>query len=153
MYTIDIGHNFETAHRLDSPDAPKKCVSIHGHSWWVTVTIEGETLDDDGMLVEFGAFKKAWRSWLDTHVDHHLVLRQGDPMIEAVRSVYPDSRLWILDESPTTEVIARRLWVEASLVLDAVRPPDMHVRVRRVHVQETRVNAASYEPPRQQASD
>jgi len=145
MYTIDIGHNFETAHRLDSPDAPTKCVSIHGHSWWVTVTLAGPTLDADGMLVEFGAFKKAWRGWLDANVDHHLVLRRGDPMIDAVLGVYPESRLWVLDESPTTEVIARILFEEAERVLATVRPSGMDVRVRRVHVQETRVNAASYE--------
>ena len=142
-YEVEIRHNFETAHRLVGPDAPPKCVSIHGHSWWVTVTLAGPALDARGMLVEFGAFKKAWRGYLDSHVDHHLVLKRDDPMAEAVRGVYPESRLLLLDASPTTEVLARFLWERAEEILAGV-DAGVDVRVARVHVQETSVNAAAY---------
>lgn len=145
MYAIEIRHNFETAHRLSDPDSPRKCMSIHGHSWWVTVTMEARSLSDGDMLVEFGAFKKAWRGYLDGRVDHHLVLRRDDPMAGAVRSVYPESRLLLLDRNPTTEVMAEFLFARAEEVLESVKDPALHVRVRRVHVQETSVNAAVYE--------
>lgn len=144
MYQIEIRHNFETAHRLLSPGSPVKCMSIHGHSWWVTVTIEGPSLDDNDLLVEFGGFKKAWRGFLDTQIDHHLVLHVHDPMAEAVRSVYPESRLLLLPANPTTEVLARWLHTEASRVLVEVLPHGVVARIGRVHVQETQVNAASF---------
>jgi len=147
MYTVDIRHNFETAHRLSDPGSPTKCMSIHGHSWWVRVTLAGEGLDEAGILIEFGAFKKAWRGWLDDHLDHHLVLRRGDPMAAAIRGVYPESRILELEHNPTTEVIAKMLFDRAVEILEQVRPPEQHVMVRRVHVQETRVNAAAYEVP------
>lgn len=147
MYTVEIQHNFETAHRLSDPGSPIKCMSIHGHSWLATVVIEGEELDQNGILVEFGAFKQQWRGWLDDHVDHHLVLRRGDPLAEAILAVYPRQRLLLLDENPTTEVIARVLYERATEILLAL-DPRVPARIRRVHVQETRVNGASFEPAR-----
>jgi 6-pyruvoyltetrahydropterin/6-carboxytetrahydropterin synthase len=149
MFQIEIRHNFETAHRLSTPGSPLKCMSIHGHSWWVTVTLEGPRLDEADLLVEFGAFKSAWRKWVDEHIDHHLVLRRGDPMVAAVRGVFPESRLLELDHNPTTEYLAEFLFQQAEKTL-ATMTESVHVpaRVTRVHIQETSVNAASYSAPR-----
>lgn len=143
LYRVEIRHNFETGHRLTGPDAPVKCVSIHGHSWWATVTLEGSTLDARAMLIEFGDFKKAWREYVDDHIDHHLVLQQGDPMAEAILGVYPESRLLLLDSPPTTEALSEFLWHRASEVLEKIKP-HVPIHVVSVHVQETMVNAASY---------
>lgn len=144
MFSVEIRHNFETAHRLTGDGAPEKCMSIHGHSWWVTATMEGDTLDALGILVEFGAFKRVWRDWLDNNLDHHLVLRNGDPMAAAIVSVYPQSRLLLLPHNPTTEVLAAWIFEQTAEILGRVAPPG--VRLRRVHVQETAVNAAAFEP-------
>ncbi len=143
MYRIEITHNFETAHRLSHPDAPTKCQSIHGHSWLATVTLAGPALDDRGMLVEFGAFKKAWRAFLDDHVDHHLAVRRDDPVAAAILSVQPDARILSLPEDPSTEFFARWIHDRTSDILAGL-DPDQRAHVERVHVQETRVNAASY---------
>ena len=146
MYQIEIGHNFETAHRLSHPDAPHKCQSIHGHSWWVVVTLAGPSLDDAGMLVEFGRFKKIWRGWLDQHVDHHLAVCEGDPVAAAILSVQPDARILSLPFDPTTEQLARWLWQRAAEALQQAAPHRDDLHVARVHLQETRVNAASFSP-------
>ncbi len=145
MHRISLSHNFETAHRLSHPDAPLKCQSIHGHSWWVTVTLEGDTLDEAGMLVEFGAFKRAWRALLDDELDHHLVLAQGDPMIEAILSVQPEARLRVLPFDPTTELLSRWIFARTEAVLATLPTGGVDARVARVHLHETRVNAAEYE--------
>ena len=145
MYKISIKHNFELAHRLADPSAPDKCRSIHGHSWWATVYIKGKELDDHGMLVEFGAFKKAWRGFLDDEVDHNLALIEGDPLAGAIRSVMPEARLLVLPFEPTTENIARWLFNRAQRILAEVAPEETErLRVCRVHVQETKVNAAEF---------
>ncbi|MEL6179064.1 MAG: 6-carboxytetrahydropterin synthase [Myxococcota bacterium] len=144
MHTISIRHNFETAHRLSSPNAPTKCQSIHGHSWWVELTIEGSQLDDNGMLIEFGALKRAWRHFLDQHLDHHLAVRQGDPVVAALREVMPDMRILELPFDPTTEALAHWLYQRAAAMVHDLNPS---LRVQRIHIQETAVNAASYAPP------
>lgn len=145
MYTIEIRHNFETAHRLSSPNSPRKCRSIHGHSWWARIELSGAALDAEGILVEFGAFKKAWRAFLDAELDHHLVLHRDDPMAAAVRGVDPEARLLLLDENPTTEVLARWLGERSVAILHAV-DPEGRARVSAIHLQETSVNAVRYVP-------
>lgn len=144
MFCISLRHNFETAHRLSHALAPKKCQSIHGHSWWVTAYIEGPELDEQGMLVEFGAFKRAWRAFLDDHLDHHLVVQRDDPVAAAILSVQPDARILKLDVDPTTEQLARWLHQETSRILADIPDVSEAARVRRIHVQETSVNAAEF---------
>lgn len=145
MYQIEITHNFETAHRLSAPDAPIKCQSIHGHSWWVSVTIEGPALDASGMLVEFGAFKRAWRGFLDDQVDHHLLTHEADPVAAAILAVQPDARLLRLPFQPTTEQLAAWLSDQAARILATLNAAP-GVRVALIHLQETRVNAARFIP-------
>lgn len=144
-WRIELGHNFEAAHRLSTEASPIKCQSIHGHSWWVRATIEGDGIDPDGILVEFGAFKKAFRGWLDDNLDHALLLAEGDPVVDALRAVVPDMRLFVLPANPTTEVIARVIFeVAERLLRDVLKVDPQWAWISEVHVQETRVNAASY---------
>ncbi len=144
MYTITLRHNMEMAHRLSHDDSPIKCQSIHGHSWWATVTIAGAAVDHAGMLVEFGAFKKAWRAFLDDHLDHHLVVRRGDPVALAIHEVQPDARIQWLDVDPTTENLAKWIFEQSQRILQEVAP-DKGVHIQRLHLKETEVNAAAYE--------
>ncbi len=147
MYQINITHNFETAHRLSAPGSPEKCMSIHGHSWNVTLTLEADALDALCMVVEFGALKSSFRRRIDDELDHFLLLQKGDPMAEAVRAVYPASRILEIDHSPTTERIAELLAGWATECLERLPGAAARVRVSQVHVQETRVNGATFIAP------
>lgn len=143
MYSVEIKHNFETAHRLSGDGAPEKCQSIHGHSWWVTVTLESEELDECGMVIEFGAFKKAWRGFLDSEIDHHLCVVEDDPLAEAIRGIMPEARILEVPFDPTTENLARWLHEQASTIIEGM---SANVKVGEIHLQETRVNAVKYRP-------
>lgn len=152
MIQIELSHEFQSAHRLNTPDAPAKCKSIHGHSWWVTVTIEGERLDENGMLVEFGAFKTALRTWIDKEVCHRLILKYDDPIIDALRAVDPHVRFVELDYPPTTEVIAKWIFERCEQLLhEDLDVAPSHARIQRVHIKETCLNAASYSRPTSRA--
>lgn len=148
-YSVSIRHNFETAHRLSHPDAPTKCQSIHGHSWWATVWIEGDTLDEGGMLVEFGALKRSWRALLDDELDHHLVVQRGDPVIDALKQLMPSMRIQVFDDDPTTEHMARWIFERTCQLLAQLEGTKKDLRVAKVHIQETAVNAAEYVVTRQ----
>ncbi|MEM1349130.1 MAG: 6-carboxytetrahydropterin synthase [Myxococcota bacterium] len=144
MFRVEITHNFETAHRLSHPDAPIKCQSIHGHSWWATVWMEGEALDEQDMLLEFGAFKRAWRGFLDGAVDHHLMVHEDDPVAQAILQVQPDARILKLERQPTTEYVAKWVAMRTEELLRQL-DPEGRCRLARVHIQETRVNAAVFD--------
>ena len=44
-----------------------------GETWLASVTLEGE-LDEQGMVCDFGIVKKKLREWLNTHIDHRLLI-------------------------------------------------------------------------------
>ncbi len=143
MYRLEIEHNAEAAHRFLQTQCSPKCRSIHGHSWRIILTLRAEKLNEEGMVIEFGQLKAAWRSWLDTNLDHSLMLHHADPMVQAVRSIHPETRLFLMAEDPTTEHIARLLYQQAEVVLQALNC-DHAVHVERVRLEETRVNSAEY---------
>ena len=56
MFRLRVEDHFSAAHQLVKYDGP--CENLHGHTFKLQVTIEGETLDDIGMLVDFHVLKK-----------------------------------------------------------------------------------------------
>lgn len=139
MHEIKVRHNFETAHRL--PQLPGKCQSLHGHSWWAEVTVQADTLDGNGLVVEFGPFKKALREWIDTELDHGTILGQDDDLVEVLRS--HGCKVFVLPYWPTVELVAELIAFKAIRLLQEL-PAAATARVARVDLQETHVNGASW---------
>jgi len=44
-----------------------------GETWLASITLEG-ALDEQGMVCDFGIIKKTVRQWLDTYIDHCLIV-------------------------------------------------------------------------------
>jgi len=51
MFEVSVEQVFAAGHALRNYKG--KCENIHGHNWRVRVVIEGERLDDTGLLVDF----------------------------------------------------------------------------------------------------
>lgn len=149
-HSVTLRHNMETGHRL--PHLAGKCTSLHGHSWWVEVTIEAPKLAS-GTVVEFGAYKAHLRGWIDHYLDHGLMLGADDPLVPLLR---PEGKVFVFGETfgvgdgmaldlpwPTVENVAVLLSRAATQLLGNLdHAPD--ARVVRVDVSETHVNAASW---------
>jgi len=59
-----------------------KCRHLHGHQGKIIIYIEGDVLDNRGMLIDFvelNWFKK----WLDDVLDHKMVIDWNDPSLMA----------------------------------------------------------------------
>ena len=56
MYRIKIIDKFSSAHQLIGYKG--KCEEVHGHNWKVELEIEGEELDDIGLLMDFRDLKE-----------------------------------------------------------------------------------------------
>ena len=67
MFQIKIVDHFDAAHHL--PNFPGKCQQVHGHTFLVTLILEGSVLKD-GILVDFGEVKSWLKSILDNRFDH-----------------------------------------------------------------------------------
>lgn len=105
IQTIQIKHHFEAAHRLSCTQG--KCERIHGHSWRVALELGGEVEEDTGMLLglDFSDLKRAFRHYIDSSYDHHLLLNASDPL---TKFDLPGAML-VGSGDPTTENLAKAI--------------------------------------------
>lgn len=66
--TVSKTFTFEAAHRL--PNHPGKCRFLHGHSYKVVVTVEGEIDPATGMVIDFDEISQAWKERCHPVLDH-----------------------------------------------------------------------------------
>ena len=120
MYKITREIEFCYGHRLLNYDG--KCRHLHGHNGRAIIQLAGPTLDDRGMLVDFGEIKRKVQRWIDENIDHTMLLCRDDPLLPVLRE--RGERVFEMAGNPTAENIARLIYdktVEAGLpVLEVV---------------------------------
>jgi len=67
MFEVTIEETFAAGHALRNYRG--KCENVHGHNYRCQVTVEGEQLDEIGLLVDFVELKRVVHSVLD-RMDH-----------------------------------------------------------------------------------
>ncbi|MCX7030781.1 MAG: 6-carboxytetrahydropterin synthase QueD [Spirochaetes bacterium] len=86
MYTVRVQAGFAAAHFLAHYHG--KCERLHGHNYRVRVTASGASLDDGGMLVDFGVLKEALKSILaeldHTNLNDHPAFADGNSSAERI---------------------------------------------------------------------
>ncbi|WP_173380027.1 6-carboxytetrahydropterin synthase QueD [Fibrobacter succinogenes] len=85
MYRVIKRMEISGAHKLSLP-YESKCRGLHGHNWIITVYCQSETLDENGMVVDFSRIKELVHGRLD-----HQFLND------------------VMDQNPTAENMAR--WI------------------------------------------
>ena len=86
MFEVTVEKTFAAAHQLRNYQG--KCERLHGHNYKVFVTAAGSTLDDGGMLLDFGILKGALRK-ITFELDHtslndHPAFSDGCPSAERI---------------------------------------------------------------------
>ena len=64
MYYVSKRMEIAGSHKLNL-DYESKCQNLHGHNWIVTVYLKGESLNHNGMLMDFTHIKKQIHDVLD----------------------------------------------------------------------------------------
>ena len=98
---------FEAAHALEGYDGA--CSQIHGHSYRLLVTVEGEPLDSpgapkDGMVMDFGVLKGIVNREIVDRLDHSFTIRRtadNGQLIEMLQRHY--TNIHVVDWQPTSE--------------------------------------------------
>jgi 6-pyruvoyltetrahydropterin/6-carboxytetrahydropterin synthase len=119
MYRLKVFDYFSSAHFLKGYQG--KCESLHGHNWKVEAEVEGEKLDNIGILIDFKILKGHLSNVLK-EMDHTLL---ND--IEEFKNT-----------NPSAELIAKYVYKTLSRFL----PKD--VNVSAVSVWETERSQAIY---------
>ena len=89
---------FEAAHLLPKVPQGHKCARLHGHSYQVRITIEGEVNPQTGWIMDFDVIQQAFEPLLE-QLDHHY--------LNEVSGL----------ENPTSEHLAHWIWERHKPVL------------------------------------
>jgi 6-pyruvoyltetrahydropterin/6-carboxytetrahydropterin synthase len=124
MFEVSVEQTFAAGHALRNYKG--RCENVHGHNFRVRVTLEGERLDDTGLLVDFLDVKKSMGEII-ARLDH-VFLNEIPPF---------DVR------NPSAENIAEYFHQELSRRLTENPVP---VHIREVRIWETDIQSAAYRP-------
>ena len=124
MFEVSVEQTFAAGHALRNYKG--KCENVHGHNFRVQVIIEGERLDDTGLLVDFLDVKNLMTAVIQ-RLDHQF-LNEVTPFDV---------------KNPSAENIAEYFHQEMASGLASTPVP---VRIREVKVWETEIQSASYRP-------
>jgi 6-pyruvoyltetrahydropterin/6-carboxytetrahydropterin synthase len=123
MYEVKLKSDFAAAHNLR--EVGGKCEFLHGHNFIVEVTVESETLDPQGMVVDFRLLKTKLNQILEV-LDHRYLnelprFSQRNPSAENLAVFICDELAAQIDQGP--------------------------VRVRQVSIWESENSQATYRRP------
>lgn len=106
MFIVTKKINFSYGHRLLNYDG--KCKYLHGHNGKLEIDIASKTLDDRGMVMDFSDVKKIVKAWIDNTIDHKMLLRYDDPLLEYLKE--KGEPIFVMQANPTAENIAKLIY-------------------------------------------
>ncbi|MEK6248217.1 MAG: 6-carboxytetrahydropterin synthase [Planctomycetales bacterium] len=103
MYQVSREIDFCYGHRLLNYEG--KCKHLHGHNGRVIITLESESLDQRGMVIDFSEIKNIVSQWIDEVLDHRMILCKDDPAVGFLQDM--GEPMYLIDDNPTAENIAK----------------------------------------------
>lgn len=132
MYSVTKKIDFCYGHRLLDYDGI--CKHPHGHNAIAEIEVRTDTLDTRNMVCDFSDIKRLVKGWIDRELDHKMILRHDDPLVEPLQRL--GEPIYIVDSNPTVERIAK-------LICDQARAAGLPVV--KVTVWETPTSFATYQ--------
>lgn len=134
MFSITKRFEFEASHKLQlTYDSP--CQNLHGHSYKVEITVCGEELDENGMIMDFSVLNN-FKQWVMDNWDHATIIPREvvtDSMREHYGNIYEFEY-----HNVTAELMCKRLHEKACEILGL---SDKEVVIT---IYETTNNCATY---------
>jgi len=106
MYRITREISFCYGHRLLNYEG--KCRYLHGHNGKAVITLESHQLDERGMVLDFSELKRVVSTWIDSKLDHKMLLHRDDPVLPLLLA--HGEPVFVMDANPTAESIARLIF-------------------------------------------
>jgi 6-pyruvoyltetrahydropterin/6-carboxytetrahydropterin synthase len=120
MYEVTIKKSFSAAHLIR--EIGGKCEALHGHNFLVEVSVAAESLNDEGLLIDFRVVKR-WTEEILAQLDHK----------------YLNELEYFQNMNPSSEQIARFLY---DRIDEKARQAKTHLS--RVTVWESENSCATY---------
>ena len=131
MHSVTKTIDFCYGHRLLNYEG--QCKYLHGHNGKLEIDVESKSLDDKGMVIDFTVIKETVKTWIDSKMDHRMILSREDPLIPMLEEA--GQPIFVMEENPTAENIAK-------LVFNQVKSKG--IDVKEIRLWETPTSYASY---------
>lgn len=131
-YSLSKRMEIAGSHQLEL-DYPSPCTRLHGHNWIITVHIEGDHLDQNGMLIDFKYIKEVVHQLDHLHANDVMSV---NPTAENIAEWVSDQIQGHIDED----------WGDNEDLKhsDVLSNYEIRPRVTKVLCQETEGNIACY---------
>ncbi len=120
MFEIVYKDYISCAHKLK--DYQGKCENLHGHNWKIEIFIQGEKLNELGLLIDFNDVKRVFGEIKDK-LDHK----------------YLNELVFFKNLNPSCENLAKFIFIELKKRLEK-----FNVNLKKVTVWESHKTSASY---------
>ena len=131
MYSVTKRIDFCYGHRLLEHEGT--CKHPHGHNAVAEIEVRADSLDHRNMVADFNDIKRVVKGWIDRELDHKMILRHDDPLVEPLQAL--GEPVYLLDSNPTVERLASLIFEKAT---------SEGLSVVRVTVWETPTSWATY---------
>ena len=126
MFVLTIEDYFSSAHQLRGYKG--KCENIHGHNWRVILSVQGEVLNEIGLLIDFNDLKGILKE-ITGYLDH-----------KNLNDIEPFTTV-----NPSSENIAEFIAVK---VQEEIYKIDDRLNVESVTIWESHTSRCTYYPAR-----
>ena len=109
MYSVTKRIDFCYGHRLLNYDGV--CKHPHGHNAVAEIEVRTVSLDDRHMVCDFSDIKRVIKGWIDRELDHKMILREDDPLLEPLQKL--GEPVYIVAKNPTVEHVAYLIFNQA----------------------------------------
>jgi 6-pyruvoyltetrahydropterin/6-carboxytetrahydropterin synthase len=89
----------------------------------VEIEVRSGELDYRCMVCDFSDIKRIVKGWIDSTIDHKMILRRDDPLVKPLLEL--GEPIFLVDSNPTVEHIAK-------IIFDYAVSQDLPVQVVRV---------------------
>ena len=124
MFEVTVEAGFSSGHYLRNYRG--KCENPHGHNYKVFITLQGNDLDEAGLLLDFKLLKQVMRPVVD-YLDHKMI-NELEPFVTEI--------------NPSAENLARYFYQETSAQVREMTAG--RVRVKDCTLYETDTSFARY---------
>ena len=97
MYSVTKRIEFCYGHRLLDYDGV--CKHPHGHNAIAEIEVRTAALDERDMVCDFSDIKRVVKDWVDRELDHKMILRRDDPLVEPLQVL--GEPVYLVDSNPT----------------------------------------------------
>ena len=82
-------------------------------------------MDELGVVMDFSDIRDVVKGWIDSNLDHRMILHRNDEAVPALRTL--EEPMYLIDENPTAENISKLIYGKAR---------DMGIDVKEVRLWE-----------------